>query len=127
LGQVPLFSGLPKTLLQQLADNCRYVNFLPGDTIFHEMDEGYSLYIVVKGKVDVFRKDNDANDMHLAELREGSFIGVHALLAENSVRSATVKAKTYVTLLQFTAEEVLNLARVTPELQNRLHEADLML
>ena len=127
LGQVPLFSGLPKDLLQQLAGKCRYVNFLPGDTVFHENDKGFSLYIVVKGKVNVFRKEDDDSDIHLAELREGSLIGVHALLAENSVRSATVKAKTYVTLLKLTAEDVLNLAQDTPELESRLREADLML
>ena len=127
LDQVPLFSGLPKPLLKQLAENSRYVNFLPGDTIFNENDKGHSLYIVVKGKVDVFRKDDDHSDIHLAELREGSFIGVHALLAENSVRSATVKAKTYITLLKLTAKDVLNLARATPELEIRLREADLML
>ena len=127
LGKIPLFSGLPKLLLKQLAEHCQYVNFLPNDTIFHENDKGYSLYIVIKGRVDVFRKGDDGSDIHLAELREGSFIGVHALLAENSVRSATVKAKTYITLLKLTAEDVLNLARETPELESRLREADLML
>ena len=49
------------------------------------------------------------------------------MLAENSVRSATVKAKTYVTLLKLTAEDVLDLAQETQELESRLREADLML
>ncbi len=63
----------------------------------------------------------------MAELREGSLIGVHALVAEKSQRSATVKVKTYVTLLKLTAADVLRLAREAPELERRLREADLML
>ena len=51
LGQVPLFSGLPKDLLQQLAEKCRYVNFLPGDTVFHENDKGYSLYMAMSSLI----------------------------------------------------------------------------
>jgi Na+:H+ antiporter len=127
LNQIPLFSGLSKPLLKQLASNSRYVNFLPGDIIFHEHDKGSSLYILVKGKADVFRKDSENNNIHLAELREGSLIGLHALLAEKSVRSVTVIAKTYVTLLLLPAKEVLKLASDTPDLERRLHEANLML
>ncbi len=127
LAQVPLFTGLPEALLQELARYCRYINFLPGDTVFHENDKGYALYILVKGRVDVYRKDEHGVDRHLAELREGSLIGVHALLAEQSRRSATVKAKTYITLLKLTAADVLRLAKESPELERRLRQADLML
>lgn len=127
LAQVPLFSGLPEALLQKLAGYSRYVHFLPDDTVFHEHDKGYALYILVKGRVDIYRKDENGIDRHLAELREGSLIGVHALLAEQSMRSATVKAKTYITLLKLTAADVLRLAKEAPELQRRLRQADLML
>ncbi len=127
LDLVPLFSGLPKALLNQLAKDCHYVNLLPGDTVFHENHRGHSLYILVNGKMNVFRKNGQGVDVHLAELREGSFIGVHALLKEKSVYSETVKAKTYVTLLKMTVEVVLKAARETPELQKRLRQADLTL
>ena len=51
---MPLFSGLPKDMLNILATNARYVNFLPEDIIFKQGDRGRSLYIVVNGTVSVF-------------------------------------------------------------------------
>lgn len=127
LNQVPLFSGLPQPLLQRLARKCKYVIFLPGDTVFRENEKGCSIYIVVNGEVDVFRKNDQGVDTHLAELREGAFIGVHALVANGNLRSATVRAKTYVTLLKLTAGEVLTSAQLIPELESRLRKAALMM
>ncbi len=121
---VPLFAGLPPKTLEQLSKNARYVNFLSGDTIFNQNDKGYSLYIVVSGRLNVFKHNDKGESEHIAELREGSFVGEHALLA-NSRRSATIRAKTFVTLLRLTAREVVELSKQFPELQERLEAADL--
>ncbi len=122
--KAPLFAGLPKDMLEKLAQKTEYVNFLPEDIIFNENDKGHSLYIVVNGSVDVYKLDKAGNNVHIIELREGSFIGEHALLMD-SKRSATIKAKTYVTCLRLTATEVLKMSRVAPELEEKLREADL--
>jgi len=122
--KVPLFSGLPDEYLKQLAKKSRYVNFLSGDTVFNQNDRGNSLYIVVCGRLNVFKKNTKGESKHIAELREGSFVGEHALL-KNSRRSATVRAKTYVTLLRLTADEVVELSTILPELQSRLEDAAL--
>ncbi len=121
---VPLFAGLPAKTLEQLSKNARYVNFLSGDTLFNQNDKGYSLYIVVSGRLNVFKRNEKGESEHIAELREGSFVGEHALLA-NSRRSATIRAKTFVTLLRLTAQEVVELSKQFPELQERLKAADL--
>ena len=122
--KIPLFAGLPKKMLEELAQKTEYVNFLPEDIVFNEGDKGHSLYILVNGRVDVYKKDQEGNDVHIIELREGSFIGEHALLME-SKRSASIKAKTYVTCLRLTATEVLAMSKMAPELEERLREADL--
>lgn len=119
-----LFSGLPDEMLEILAQKTQYVNFLPEDIIFSEHDKGHSLYIVVNGKVDVYKEDEQGNNVHLTELGEGSFLGEHALLM-NSRRSATIKAKTYVTFLRLTAAEVVEMSKIAPELEMKLREADL--
>ncbi|MCF6252292.1 MAG: cation:proton antiporter [Methylococcaceae bacterium] len=124
ISKVPLFSGLPVEQLQQLSKNAQYVNFLSGDTIFNENDKGYSLYIVVSGRLNIFKLNAEGVSEHVSELREGSFVGEHALL-KNARRSATVRAKTYVTLLRLTANEVIELSKILPELQLRLEAAEL--
>ncbi|MCK5477818.1 MAG: cation:proton antiporter, partial [Methylococcales bacterium] len=124
INKVPLFSGLSAEHLKQLSKNARYMHFLSGDTIFNENDKGHSLYIVVSGRLNVFKLNLDGKSEHLAELREGSFIGEHALL-KDARRSATVRAKTYVTLLRMTADEVIELSKLLPELQLRLEAAEL--
>jgi len=122
--QAPLFKGLPKSILEELAKKTHYVNFLPDDIIFNQHDKGRSLYILVNGSVEVYIENKQGISMYCTELGEGSFIGEHALL-EGSRRSATIKAKTYVTLLKLTAAEVLAMEDVAPELEIRLREADL--
>ncbi|MGR9114293.1 MAG: cation:proton antiporter [Gammaproteobacteria bacterium] len=123
LDSVPLFSGLPREVIKRLAQNARYISFLPEDTVFNEGDKGDSVYILVSGSVNVFKRDEKGESFHVAELRKGSFIGEHALSAL-PVRTATVRAKTYITLLRLTAEEVVALANEAPELDMRLHDAE---
>ena len=124
ISKTPLFAGLPQKILETLAKKIEYVNFLPNDIIFNEHDKGHSLYILVNGCVDVYKENEQGDAIHLIELYEGGFIGEHALLI-NSRRSATIKAKTYVTLLRLTAAEVLKMSKVALELKIRLHEVDL--
>ncbi len=124
MSKAPLFAGLPQKMLETLAQKTEYVNFLPDDIVFNEHDKGHSLYILVNGHVDVYKENEAGEVIHLIELHEGSFIGEHALLM-NSRRSATIKAKTYVTLLRLTAAEVLKMSKTAPELEIRLREVDL--
>jgi len=124
INKVPLFTGLPDEYLQHLAKQSRYINYLSGDTVFNEGDYGDAIYIVVCGNLNVFKFNEQGLSEHLAELREGSFVGEHALL-KGTKRSATVRAKTYVTLLRLSADEVLEMSKILPELKNRLESAEL--
>ncbi|MGY6277003.1 cation:proton antiporter [Methylomonas sp. MgM2] len=123
LDSVPLFSGLPQEVVRKLANSAHYVSFLPGDTLFNEGDTGDSVYVLVSGTVNVFQRDAQGNSGHIAELRPGSFIGEHAL-SERAVRTATVRAKTYITLLRLTSGEVIELAKAAPDLAARLQDAE---
>lgn len=123
LDSVPLFSGLPKGVIRHLAKNAHYISFLPEDTVFNEGDKGDSVYVLVSGSVNVFKRNELGESFHVAELRKGSFIGEHALSAK-SIRTATVRAKTYITLLRLTADEVVALSQDAPELAKRLRDAE---
>jgi len=123
LDSVPLFSGLPRQVIQKLANSAHYISFLPSDTVFNEGDKGDSVYILVSGTVNVFQRDAQGNSIHIAELRPGIFIGEHAL-SKHAIRTATVRAKTYVTLLRLTTDEVIELSKASPDLAARLHDVE---
>ncbi len=121
--KVPLFAGLPLDSLNEISRKSRYVNLLNGDTLFNESEKGHTLYIIVSGKLNVFKRDETGESQYIAELNEGDFVGEHALLKDER-RSATVRAKTYVTLLRFSAKDIINLSALLPPLRQRLEEAE---
>lgn len=123
INHVALFNGLPEQELRKMAQNAQYINFLPGDTIFHQGDKGHSIYILVGGRLDVYKLNRKGENEHLAELREGCVVGVHALL-QDTRRSATVKAKTHATLLRLSVRDIAQLSKILPELRSRLHIID---
>jgi len=120
---VPLFSGLPRVVIKRLAEQARYISFLPGDTLFDEGDKGDCIYILVSGSVNVFKQDEQGQSFHIAELRKGSFIGEHALSAK-AFRTASVRAKTYITVLRLSVEQIVELSQQAPDLAGRLRDAE---
>lgn len=125
INQVPLFENLPLDFLKKLADEARYVNFLPEDTIFYQGDKGDSLYIILNGDVKILIANADGKNELVAERGEGALIGVRALI-KNSNRSATVVAKSYVTCLRLTAKDILQLSLESKELGGRLQKMGLL-
>ena len=125
LNRVPLFENLPVEFLKKLGDEAAYVNFLPDDTIFYQGDVGDSLYILLSGKVNVFATNEVGENKLVAERGEGNLIGIRAL-RKNSNRSATVVAKTYVTCLYLTAEDILRFSIENKAMGERLQEMGLL-
>ncbi len=69
-------------------DSDTLIEFSAGCEIFHEEDEGDTMYVVVKGIVDISLRGK-----HLGEATPGEIVGEMALL-KSTQRSATAKAKT---------------------------------
>lgn len=66
------------------------LHFEPGETIFEQGDMGDFLYIIVQGKVEVIRQNDDGTMHKLGELGNGEFFGEMAILNDNR-RYATVR------------------------------------
>ncbi|RLA23779.1 MAG: sodium:proton antiporter [Gammaproteobacteria bacterium] len=125
LNHVPLFENLSVGFLKKMGQEAAYVNFLPGDTVFYQGDVGDSLYIVLSGQVQVLIANDAGENELIAERGEGELIGIRAL-RKNSNRSATVVAKTYVTCLHLTAEDILRFSNENKTLGGRLQEMGLL-
>ena len=83
-------------------------HFAAGDIIFNEGDEANEVYIIVTGEVEFL-----LNGATIGMDGEGGIVGEMALINE-TVRSATAKAKTNCTLDTINREQFLSLIQQSP-------------
>jgi len=102
LRRSPLFEMLSPAEIDVLAELSLSVQFAPGDVLVREGEVGSSLFVLVKGDVDVVRAEGGAEKV-LALLSAPASLGEMSLI-DREVRSATLRARTPVSALQLTAE-----------------------
>ncbi|MGE5820038.1 MAG: cyclic nucleotide-binding domain-containing protein [Deltaproteobacteria bacterium] len=90
LAKVPLFSGLSQRQLGKLLVKLFERNYEAGETVFLQGDAGKALFIVLSGKVSIFR-DNNETEEQLATLTAGGYFGELALI-DDQPRFATARA-----------------------------------
>ncbi len=91
LATVSLFSHLKKEELQRLASKSRYCSYKFGDVIIREGERDDRLFILISGKVNVFKSYGTKKEKRLRTLEPPAYFGEIALIDE-LVRSATVVA-----------------------------------
>lgn len=101
LAAVPIFAPLPGGSLEHLAARLVPLRVEPGTVIVREGDSGDRFYIVVEGEIEVSQAGKA-----LPELAEGDYFGEIALLRD-TLRTATVTAKTSVVLYALDREDFL--------------------
>ena len=119
--QVPLFDGLSAEVMAELAAHAQTVTFLMDDVVIGQNEKGNALYIIMHGTVEVFQ-DHNRDKTFLGSLSQGEFFGEATLLGDE-VRTATVTAKTSLTLLKLTRRNVLSLAEKHQDIAERLKDA----
>ena len=90
LSSIILFRGLEREELVELLRGATKEVFESGDIVFEEGFPGHSLYIVLQGEFQVFKKV-DGNEAHIATVSVGEHFGEIALLTEQP-RTASVRA-----------------------------------
>jgi CRP-like cAMP-binding protein len=91
LANVSLFSHLKGEDLQRLANQSRYCSFKFGDVIIREGEQDDRLFILISGKVNVFKRYGTKKEKRLRTLEPPAYFGEIALI-DDLVRSATVVA-----------------------------------
>jgi CRP-like cAMP-binding protein len=121
---VPIFRGLTRSTLLQVAAQTREVRYQAGTTIVKEGEPGDVLCVITQGTVQVRKRDTT-----VAEMTVGDFFGEISLI-DGGPRSATVVARDDVTLLTLSASDfraLLNTPYVAraalKSLASRLREA----
>ena len=116
---VPLFSGLPEDLLRAISSVSTVADFHRNEVIFHERDQGTSLFLILSGLVKVSLVRGDGKEAILALLRPGEFFGEMALL-DNRPRSASVIAMKPTSVVILTREDFMNLVNERPQIVKNL-------
>jgi serine/threonine-protein kinase len=105
LRRVSLFSGFSDPELIRLLKICRTRNFEAGAYIFHEGEQGNSLYVLVAGKLEIRKEENGASRV-LVEMHPGDCFGEMAII-DDEPRMADAVAATDCTLIEVN-ESVIN-------------------
>ena len=88
---VPYFASLDDSDLTEISRSMIRRKYAVGQVIFHMDDPGGLLYIILEGKVKVYRTNAEGNEAVLAILGIGEFFGELSLI-DNEPRSATAEA-----------------------------------
>jgi DNA-binding SARP family transcriptional activator len=113
LKQIPLFSSLSQRDIRFLAQIARQLE-LPANTIlFKEGAPGNRLYLIVEGELEIIKAFGSPDEIVLSVCHTGEPIGEMSFLNPEGVRSATVRAKTRVGLIEIARDdfELLMLGR----------------
>ena len=94
LKSVNLFQNIPGNILSKIAQIASEIHLEKEDVIFKEGDSGNSLFVIISGKVDIIK-----NNQNIASLEQGNCIGEMSLL-DQEPRSADAVSSGESTLLK---------------------------
>ncbi|MCK6547300.1 cyclic nucleotide-binding domain-containing protein [Myxococcota bacterium] len=103
LKSVSLFTQIPGEVLVRVAQIAEQVDFRPKEALMSEGEIGDSMYIIVDGKVGVYK-----GTRLYTELGEREVVGEMAVL-DSEPRSATVRALTAVSALKIERQDLYDL------------------
>jgi len=87
----PFCSHLSEEQLKNLISNSSTVCFDPGTIICAEGEKADKVYIILEGKVKVYKTDESGEETEIATIEKGNMFGEMALF-DKGVRSASVKS-----------------------------------
>jgi CRP/FNR family cyclic AMP-dependent transcriptional regulator len=114
LRRAPLFEGLSRKELANLARVSEDLEVEPGKVLCAEGKTGHEFFVIVDGKVKVTRKKRS-----LGTRGSGDFFGEIALL-EDIPRTATVTAETPVRLFVLTRKDFRHLLDENPRVERKV-------
>ncbi|MCC5946511.1 MAG: mechanosensitive ion channel [Bernardetiaceae bacterium] len=119
LRSISFFEVLSESELQQLAQKTVHFIAPPPQRITVEGEAEYALYIVQKGRLSVWVKNNEGQDIQIASLKVGDVFGEMALLT-GELRKATVVVEQEASLYEISKSAILPIITKRKEILNDL-------
>lgn len=128
LRKIPLFAKIEPARLKLLAFTSEHLEFMPGESICRQGEQGDAAYIVLDGSADVVVQ-SDHGPMKVASVGRNDIVGEIAILCDVP-RTASVLATTPLVALRVSKDGFFNLVTQFPqvgvevmhELASRLHQ-----
>jgi CRP-like cAMP-binding protein len=117
LKRAPLFEGLSKKELTELARVTEDLEVGAGEVLCKEGDTGQEFFVIVEGKIEVTRRGKP-----VAARGGGDFVGEIALL-EDTKRTATVTAKTPLRLFVLARQDFRHLVDENRSVERKVMQA----
>jgi HEAT repeat protein len=114
LKSAPLFAALDSEELAALADIAQEKEFAANEIVFEEGQPAHHLYVLVRGKVEVFRRQ-DGREYPIAILGEKECFGEMAIL-DDEPRSASVRPQEPTLVLKIDRESFRELISERPQI-----------
>jgi uncharacterized membrane protein len=112
LANVPLFESLTDDDVDALAARLDTIDYVPGDVIFRQGDEGSSLFVIEDGAVEISYGEGQARII-LATLFTGQYFGELSLF-DGAPRSATATAIKPSRVIRLDREELVDFVNSSP-------------
>tara|TARA_B100001094_G_scaffold333086_2_gene408470 strand:+ start:1850 stop:2485 length:636 start_codon:yes stop_codon:yes gene_type:complete len=112
----------PDPALEWFISHCHIHKYSAKSYLIHAGDKADTLYFIIKGSVVVLVKDDEGKEMILSYLNQGDFIGELGLFEEDSVRTASVKAKVACEIAEIPYSKFKQLIQVNPDILMKLSE-----
>ena len=117
LAKVPLFAGLSKKELSQVASIADELDFKAGKTLIREGDPGREFFIMLEGSADVTQ-----GGKQVATRKAGDFFGEVALMCDRP-RNATITTTEPSVALVVTDRDFKHLIEQSPEIAIKVLQA----
>jgi phosphoserine phosphatase RsbU/P len=116
MAKIRLFGSVPSHELEYLIHNLTLIDVPANTLFFREGDYGNHFYVVLEGSVDIIKALGTADERLLSTRGPGECFGEMALLHPKHSRSASVRARTAVTLLEVKRGDFDAMLRLQPAL-----------
>ncbi len=104
LPAIPLFSDLPGDAFAAVLRDLKLKRLAGDGVVIREGEPGGSFFLLARGQVEVTKRVGD-DELVLARLRDGAVFGEMAL-ATDQARTATVRARTHLDLLELSRADL---------------------
>jgi uncharacterized membrane protein len=114
LRSVPLFASLDDDAAKQLRSLLREKTVPRNTALFNQGDQGNAMYLIESGRVRISIRDEDEQELTLAELAQGDFFGEMSII-DGRQRSADARVLEEARLAVLPRDDFLRFVRTKPD------------
>ena len=113
LRSVPLFASLDDDAAKELRSLLKEKVVPPNTALFKQGDKGNAMYLIESGRVRISIRDEEENELTLAELAQGDFFGEMSII-DGRQRSADARVLEEARLAVLSRDDFLRFVRTNP-------------